>query len=89
MKAQEEQNIIRKESIKSNRPVTHTKAMGTQTKIRTSNNRTKTDRKVNKKSGSQAWKTNVKSGGIQTDQTDSKSSNDDGTQTSVADGTGY
>ncbi len=95
MKAQEEQNIILNESTESNTPVTHIKALGkqtkpisasTQTKLVTSSNRTQTDRQSYKNTGNQAWKTNLISGGVPTD---SKSSNDDGTQTSVADGAGY
>ncbi len=86
MKAQEEEHIIVKEAMKSNTPLTHVKAVSTQTKIISASASTGTDRKVYKDSGSQAWKANIKSGGVQTD---SKSSNDDGTQTSVADGTGY
>ena len=84
MKAQEEENIIVKESMESDTPVTHVKALHKKTKQLSAS--TQTLRKTYKENASQAWKVNVNSGGVQTD---SKSSNEDGTQTSVADGTGY
>ena len=73
-----------KSQKESDTPVTHVKALNKKTKPLSAS--TQTLSKKYKDNASQAWKVNIKSGGVQTD---SQSSNEDGTQTSVADGTGY